>query len=714
MAKILVADDNSNVQKTVALALADLGIEVIAVNNGEAAVKKLPDVMPDLVLADIFMPVRNGYEVCEYVKKDSRFSQVPVVLLVGAFDPLDEREAQRVGADGILKKPFVPPDPLIAMVKTLLERTAGERVIPAAVAKPAMARQSRSGGVAVADDHNPAPAISEEPQEEPLMPVRSRMSFDDSEGMVAFSQLLDAPELKSSASHTGVADVDDNEQILTGRRDESLGAPIFWKAESSGPEVTSTDSVTDADESAEIPAIGWRLGNESSTAHAEVEAETEVQSRIPEEPLVLVHDEKEDAANQISTIVEASPLLVQDAASQAALTVEASRAEDLAANPLEWMASVPPPKQEEAAPANVFEWSPAVPAPTEAIEAKEPETLEPPLELAAAELPAVHVPPVAPVPEAAVSAKPEEVFSIPEPAIAAIPESAILIATQTPAGTAQDVEDTVRSVPKQEWADLSGKVEPKESAKASEEPSKFPDAHEEPKLAEHAAAIPATWNAPPPSSKSLAESGDDATNSKPKRDWADLVSDLKSQTVAPTLEKTQASPERAFKQSVSADTKPEPAAAAPAGPVSKPSNGSTEDTARSLPKLDWADLAASIQPRTSELAAENAKPAPPVQSISSPSSTADGKSSTISALAAALARSAGHQGSGASAPAANVSEAPAQTTTPAAPATPDPALVEAVVQRVLDKMRPQVVDIITKEFLRPVVQALVHREITKR
>ncbi len=136
MAKILVADDNSNVQKTVALALADLGVDVIAVNNGDAAVKKLADVRPDLVLADIFMPVRNGYEVCEYVKKDARFSHTPVVLLVGAFDPLDEREAQRVGADGILKKPFVPPDPLIAMVKALLERSHGGRMVTAAVAKP--------------------------------------------------------------------------------------------------------------------------------------------------------------------------------------------------------------------------------------------------------------------------------------------------------------------------------------------------------------------------------------------------------------------------------------------------------------------------------------------------------------------------------------------------------------------------------------------------
>src|SRR6202047_5340801 len=153
VAKFLAADDNSNAQKTMALALADLGVEVVAVNNGEAAVRKLRDVSPDLVLADIFMPVRNGYEVCEYVKKDSKFSNVPVVLLVGAFDPLDEREAQRVGADGILKKPFVPPDPLIAMVKTLLDRKLGDRLVTAAVSKTAASKQSRSGGVAVADDH---------------------------------------------------------------------------------------------------------------------------------------------------------------------------------------------------------------------------------------------------------------------------------------------------------------------------------------------------------------------------------------------------------------------------------------------------------------------------------------------------------------------------------------------------------------------------------
>jgi CheY-like chemotaxis protein len=122
--RILVADDNANIQKMVSLAFQERGIEVIAVGNGEAAVRRLPDLNPDVILADIFMPLRSGYEVCEWVKKESRFSHIPVILLVGAFDPLDEKEARRVGADGVLKKPFIPPDPLIAMVTSALEKNA--------------------------------------------------------------------------------------------------------------------------------------------------------------------------------------------------------------------------------------------------------------------------------------------------------------------------------------------------------------------------------------------------------------------------------------------------------------------------------------------------------------------------------------------------------------------------------------------------------------
>jgi CheY-like chemotaxis protein len=141
--RILVADDNSNIQKMVALAFQDRGIEVTSVGNGEAAVRRLAELNPDLILADIFMPVRNGYEVCEWVKKDTKFSHIPVILLVGAFDPLDEKEARRVGADGVLKKPFIPPDPLIAMVTAVLEKGANEKVSKAS-AEPGTAKETAS------------------------------------------------------------------------------------------------------------------------------------------------------------------------------------------------------------------------------------------------------------------------------------------------------------------------------------------------------------------------------------------------------------------------------------------------------------------------------------------------------------------------------------------------------------------------------------------
>jgi CheY-like chemotaxis protein len=125
----------------VALAFHDRGVEVTSVGNGEAAVRRLPDLNPDLILADIFMPVRNGYEVCEWVKKDPKFSHIPVILLVGAFDPLDEKEARRVGADGVLKKPFIPPDPLIAMVTAVLEKNSQGSPEPAKAQETAAAPQ---------------------------------------------------------------------------------------------------------------------------------------------------------------------------------------------------------------------------------------------------------------------------------------------------------------------------------------------------------------------------------------------------------------------------------------------------------------------------------------------------------------------------------------------------------------------------------------------
>jgi len=198
VAKILVADDNSNIQKMVGLALKDQGIDVVAVGNGEAAVRKISDVHPDLVLADVFMPVRNGYEVCRYVKEDSALSHIPVILLVGAFDPLDEQEAQRVGADGVLKKPFVPPDPLISMVKSALTR-AGVPLGPSPAAEKPAAAPSRSPAEVLSPGFTSKltalsperiPEATPEPLEE-FAPPREQVKIAAGQEPLAFGSLLD-------------------------------------------------------------------------------------------------------------------------------------------------------------------------------------------------------------------------------------------------------------------------------------------------------------------------------------------------------------------------------------------------------------------------------------------------------------------------------------------------------------------------------------------
>jgi CheY-like chemotaxis protein len=495
--KILVADDNSNVQKTVTLALEDLGVEVVAVNNGEAAVRKLSEVSPDLVLADIFMPVRNGYEVCEYVKKNPRFAHLPVVLLVGAFDPLDERESQRVRADGILKKPFVPPDPLITMVKTLLERVESERLVTAPVARAPQTARAQSSASVSAEEQPPAyTEAREEPAEFTMLP--EPVTFADGERPVAFGALLDAPAAEPSMPAPETIHPVDDDQILTSQRDATLGEPVFWRDDS---EETGDESEAPPESQVEAQVVPPVQSTEHSPTPTWGSLD-EIQPQTHEEPLSetsdsleLVREEQEDTS---PSIAESGAILL-DPAAQSPLTVQSGQAPDLAANPLEWMATAP---------------------------------VKPP--------------------EAAPEVAPDET----EP----LPEAATVVEASA---------DAVVPVP--DTNSLATAPVPPEVLPASSTSSEAP-------------------------------------------------ADLKSSEAVPEQTTT-------------------------------------------LP--DLGSQAAPLQPGPQAAAfSDVSKPVPePSQAV---------------------------------------------------PSKPDPALVEAVVNRVLEKMRPQVVDIITKEFLRPVVQALVHREIEKQ
>jgi CheY-like chemotaxis protein len=86
--------------------LREEGFEVVSLTDGDAAMLRLADVDPDLILADVFLPGKSGFDLCRFVKSDPRFKHVRVVLTAGLLEPFDEEEAKRAGCDAILKKPF--------------------------------------------------------------------------------------------------------------------------------------------------------------------------------------------------------------------------------------------------------------------------------------------------------------------------------------------------------------------------------------------------------------------------------------------------------------------------------------------------------------------------------------------------------------------------------------------------------------------------------
>ena len=133
--KLLLADDSVTIQRVVELTFSGEDIDVVTVSDGEQAIARMSADRPDIVLADIAMPKKNGYEVAEFVKEHPLLSHVPVLLLAGAFEPVDEERARRVKCDGVLVKPFETHE-VIARVRELIDGGRPPAAAPAAVARP--------------------------------------------------------------------------------------------------------------------------------------------------------------------------------------------------------------------------------------------------------------------------------------------------------------------------------------------------------------------------------------------------------------------------------------------------------------------------------------------------------------------------------------------------------------------------------------------------
>jgi len=171
--RILLADDSITIQKVVELTFSDADYEVTAVNNGAKAIAKLAEMRPDIILSDIIMPEKNGYEVCEYVKSHPEFRNIPVVLLTGTFEPFDPDRAEKAGCDAVVTKPFESQS-LIQKVEELISQAGSSAAAPAPEPEP-----------------EPEPEPTPEPEPSPwtadteVVPLPGRSPFSTASGSYA-------------------------------------------------------------------------------------------------------------------------------------------------------------------------------------------------------------------------------------------------------------------------------------------------------------------------------------------------------------------------------------------------------------------------------------------------------------------------------------------------------------------------------------------------
>jgi len=152
--RVLLADDSPHAQRMGERILREEGYEVVTVTDGETALLRLEDVEPDIVLADVFLPQRSGYDISRAVKGNPKHCHAGVVLIAGLLEPVDEDEARRAGCDAVLKKPF-EASVVLETLRPLID-------------KARFARGLFSGTV-------PAPEPPQAPAAEPVPPPRPEL-----------------------------------------------------------------------------------------------------------------------------------------------------------------------------------------------------------------------------------------------------------------------------------------------------------------------------------------------------------------------------------------------------------------------------------------------------------------------------------------------------------------------------------------------------------
>ena len=142
-------DDSATMREVIKIAFRRENINVVACHDAATALTEIETAKPDIVITDVIMPDKDGYDVCQHIKSHPELAKTPVILMSGVVNRAVAEKAFAVKADELLRKPFQPQD-LIARVKHLLKPNGAPAPTPAAAANAAVALSSIFSAAAAA------------------------------------------------------------------------------------------------------------------------------------------------------------------------------------------------------------------------------------------------------------------------------------------------------------------------------------------------------------------------------------------------------------------------------------------------------------------------------------------------------------------------------------------------------------------------------------
>jgi CheY-like chemotaxis protein len=190
MKRILLADDSQQALRLGEQILAGQGIQVVSVTDGATALRRLPDVDPDVLIVDVFLPAKNGFELARFIKAQPEWKHIGIVFAAGMADEFDEQDAKNCGAEVVLRKPF-EASALLGAVQPLLHRAEIDRGKKTDKA-PGVDRAMVRSAVTLALD-SAMPALIEELTERVMIAVRQQL-VSQPKGQHADPAITSAPE----------------------------------------------------------------------------------------------------------------------------------------------------------------------------------------------------------------------------------------------------------------------------------------------------------------------------------------------------------------------------------------------------------------------------------------------------------------------------------------------------------------------------------------